>query len=174
MTLAAGVATGLTAYPWLTLVLLGLVTWFLRGASLAGTARGLRRGVRGAKWWDGPQMLLASPWHAVQAIPGALLLLLWSLGLGLACALICYAVTAGEQVTLFASGLVTVLALWLGPGGSRFRGPVSRMVAPVSRGVGSWVLLWAVLAGGTVGLGVLATEQGTHWAPIGNPVERLP
>ena len=174
VTLAAATATGLAAYPWLTLVLLGLVTWFLRGASLAGTARGVRREVRGAKWWDGPQVLLASPWHLVQAIPGAVLLLLWSLGLGLACALICYALAAGEQVTLVASGIVTVLALWLGPGGSRFRGPVTRMVAPLCRGLVPWLVLWVVVAGGAIGLGVLAADRGTHWAPLGNPVDRLP
>ncbi len=172
--LAAGVATGLTAYPWLTLVLLALATWFLRGASLAASAAGMRRSVRGARWYDGPQLLIASPWHLVQAIPGAVLLVLWSLGLGLACALICYAVTAGEQLTLFASGLVTVLALWFGPGGSRFRGPVTRMVQPLSRRFGPWLVLGVVLVAGAAGLGLLAAEQGTHWDPVGNPVERLP
>ena len=174
LTLALGTATGLTAYPWLTLVLLGLSTWLLRGASLAGSAAGWRRSVRGARWYDGPQLLLASPWHLVQAIPGAVLLLLWSLGLGLACALICYALTAGEQVTLFASGLVTVLALWLGPGGSRFRGPVTRMVHPLCRRLGPWLLVWVLVAGGAIGLAVLAAERGTHWDPVGNPVDRLP
>ena len=174
LTLALGTATGLTAYPWLTLVLLGLATWFLRGASLAGSAAGVRRSVRGARWYDGPQLLLASPWHLVQAIPGAILLLLWSLGLGLACALICYAVTAGEQVTLFASGLVTVLALWLGPGGSRFRGPVTRMVHPLCRSLGPWLVLWVLLTGGSIALGALAADRGTHWDPVGNPVDRLP
>ncbi len=171
--LGLGAATAVAAYPWLALVLIALLTWLFRGASLAATAAGARRSLRGARWYDGPQLLLASPWHVVQAIPGALLLLLWSLGLGLAAGLICYALVAGEQLTLFVSGVVTVLALWLGPGGSRFRGPVTRMVHPLCRGFGTWVVLWAVLLGAAIGLGILAQERGTQWQPLGNPVARF-
>ena len=158
------------AYPWLALVTLAVLTWLFRGASLAASAAGARRTVRGTRWYDGPQLLVASPWHAVQAIPGAVLLLLWSLGLGLACGLICYAVAASDQVTLFASGLVTVLALWLGPGGSRFRGPLTRMVNPVCRTLVPWVVAWVLVMGAALGLGVLATDRGTDWAPIGDPL----
>jgi len=172
--LGLGASTAVAAYPWLALILISLLAWLFRGASLAATAAGARRNLRGAKWYDGPQLLLASPWHAVQAIPGAMLLLLWSLGLGLACALICYALTAGVQVTLFASGVMTVLALWLGPGGSRFRGPVSRMVNPLCRGLGTWVALWILVVGGSIALGILAQDRGTDWAPFGNPLSRFP
>lgn len=172
--LGLGAATAVAAYPWLALVLISLLTWLFRSASLAATAAGARRNLRGAKWYDGPQLLLASPWHVVQAIPGALLLLLWSLGLGLACALICYALDAGAQLTLFASGVTTVLALWLGPGGSRFRGPVSRMVTPLCRGLGTWVLLWVLVVGGSIALGILAQDRGTDWAPFGSPLHGLP
>ncbi len=168
--LGLAASTAVTAYPWLALVLISLLTWLFRGASLAATAAGARRNLRGAKWYDGPQLLLASPWHVVQAIPGAGLLLVWSLGLGLACALICYALTAGVQVTLFASGVVSVLALWLGPGGSRFRGPVSRMVNPLCRSLGTWVALWVVVVGGSIALGIVAQDQGTDWAPFGSPL----
>ena len=171
--LGLGASTAVAAYPWLALVLISLLTWLFRGASLAATAAGARRNLRGAKWYDGPQLLLASPWHVVQAIPGAGLLLLWSLGLGLACALICYALTAGVQVTLFASGVMTVLSLWLGPGGSRFRGPISRMVNPLCRGLGTWVALWVVVVSGSIALGILAQDRGTDWAPFGNPLSRL-
>ncbi|MFD1945474.1 serine/threonine-protein kinase [Nocardioides aestuarii] len=172
--LAVGASVGMAAYPWLTLVLLALATWFLRGASLAGSAAGLRRSVRGAKWYDGPQLLLASPWHLVQAIPRALLLVLWSLGLGLACALICYALSAAPEVTLLASGLVTGMSLWLGPGGSRFRGPVIRMVQPLARRTGPWLVAFALVVGGTGAVGALLAQHGTHWEPVGNPAERLP
>lgn len=171
--LGLGAATAMAAYPWLALTLIALLTWLFRGASLAASAAGARRSLRGARWYDGPQLLIASPWHAVQAIPGALMLLLWSLGLGLAAGLICYALVAGEQVTLVVSGAVTVLALWLGPGGSRFRGPVSRMVQPLCRGLGTWAVLWAVLLGGGIGLGILAQDRGTQWEPVGNPFARF-
>ena len=170
--LGLGGAVAVTAYPWLALTVLAVLTWLFRGASLAASAAGARRTLRGSRWYDGPQLLLASPWHAVQAVPGAVLLLLWSLGLGLACGLICYAVAASDQVTLFASGLVTVLALWLGPGGSRFRGPLIRMINPVCRTLVPWVVAWVLVVGAALGLGVLATDRGTDWAPIGNPLSR--
>jgi serine/threonine protein kinase len=163
-------ATAVSAYPWLALAVLSLLTWLFRGASLAASAAGARRILRGTRWYDGPQLLVASPWHAVQAIPGAVLLLLWSLGLGLACGLICYAVAASEPVTLFASGLVTVASLWLGPGGSRFRGPLTRMVNPVCRTLVPWLVAWVLVVAGALGLGVLATERGTDWSPIGDPL----
>jgi hypothetical protein len=77
------------------------------------------------------------------------------------------------QVTLFASGVTTVLALWLGPGGSRFRGPISRMVNPLCRSLGTWVALWVLLVGGSIALGILAQDRGTDWAPFGSPVGRF-
>ena len=166
-------AISFPAYPWLALAILTVLTWLFRGASLAGSAAGARRSLRGARWYDGPQLLVASPWHAVQAIPGAVLLLLWSLGLGLACGLVCYAVSASEQMTLFASGLVTLVSLWLGPGGSRFRGPLTRMINPVCRTLVPWLVAWVLVVAGALGLGVLAADRGTDWSPIGDPLSGL-
>jgi hypothetical protein len=168
--LGLAAATGIAAYPWMTLGVLAVLTWLFRSASLAASAAGARRSLRGARWYDGLQLLIASPWHAVQALPGAVLLLLWSLGLGLACGLICYALAATEPVTLFASGLVTAGAIWFGPGGSRFRGPVTRMVNPLCRALVSWLISWIVVVGAALGLAVLATDRGTDWAPIGDPL----
>ncbi len=168
--LGLAAATGIAAYPWVTLGALTVLTWLFRSASLAASAAGARRSLRGARWYDGLQLLVVSPWHAVQALPGAVLLLLWSLGLGLACGLICYALAASEPVTLFASGLVTAGALWLGPGGSRFRGPVTRMVNPLCRSLVPWLISWILVVGAALGLAVLATDRGTDWAPIGDPL----
>ncbi|QZY28207.1 serine/threonine-protein kinase [Nocardioides coralli] len=171
--LGLAAVTGLASHPWPALAVLAVLTWLLRGASLAGSAVDVRRSIRGSRWYDGPQLLLASPWHAVQAVPGALLLLLWSLGLGLACALICYAAQATEQVTLLASGAVVVVSLWVGPGGSRLRGPVSRLVEPLCRRFVPWLVVWVLVVGGALTLGVLAEERGTVWRPLGNPVNGL-
>ena len=104
----------------------------LRSASLAASATGDRRRLRGAKWYDPVLYLVGAPWHAVRSIPGTLLLVLWALGLALAAVLVCYAAAASVEVTLFAAGLVLAVSLWLGPGGSRVRGPMSRAVNPLS------------------------------------------
>ena len=72
--------------------------------------------------------------------------------------------------TLLASGLVTVGALWLGPGGSRFRGPVTRMINPLCRTLVPWLISWVLVVGAALGLAVLATDRGTDWAPIGDPL----
>ncbi|QBR94013.1 serine/threonine-protein kinase [Nocardioides euryhalodurans] len=171
-----GVATGaaVLAAPWLAVAVIAALVWVLRAGSLAGSAAGARRELRGSRWYDGPQLLVASPWHVVQAVPGALLLLLWSLGLALACGLVCYAVAASEPVTLFACGAVLGLALWLGPGGSRLSGPVNRVVHPLSRSVGPWLVAFVVVVGGAVGLAAAAEARGSDWGPSGSPFSLLP
>ena len=55
-----------------------LVVWVLRSASLAASATGDRRRLRGAKWYDPVLYLVGAPWHVVRSIPGTLLLALWS------------------------------------------------------------------------------------------------
>jgi hypothetical protein len=172
--LGMGAAIGVAAYPWFALAVLALLAWLLRGASLAAGAAGARRSVRGARWYDGPQLLLASPWHAVQAIPGALLLLAWSLGLALAAALVCYAADLGEQLTLLVSGAVLVVALSGGPGGSRFRGPVARITAPLCRRLVPWTVAWVLVVGASLALAVLASGGGVDWTPLGDPLRVLP
>lgn len=167
--LGLGAAFGVASHPWVALAVLALLTWLLRGASLAASAAGARRTVRGSRWYDGPQLLLASPWHAVQAVPGAVLLLLWSLGLALAAALLCYAVDTSEQLTLLAAGAVLALSLWVGPGGSRLRGPVSRMTAPLCRRVAPWTVALVLVLGAGLAVAALASARGVDWTPIGDP-----
>jgi hypothetical protein len=162
---AAGVGAAVTAYPWLATAVLVLLTWFLRSASLAATATGARRQVRGAKWYDPVIYLVGAPWHVVRAIPGAILLVLWALGLALAVVLVCYAVAATVEVTLFVAGLAFALSLWMGPGGSRFRSPLARVVHPLSVSVTTWFVALLVVAAVTGGLGYLAVTGGPDWAP---------
>ena len=166
-------ATALTAAPWVTLAVVAVLVWLLRSGSLAGSAAGARRNLRGTRWYDAPQLLLASPWHVVQAIPGALLLLLWSTGLAIACGLVCYALALGTQPTLLACGAALAGSLWWGPGGSRLSGPVNRVVRPLSRSLGPWVVTWLLLLGAAIGAGAVATQQGTSWEPVGRPLSQL-
>ncbi|WP_372733976.1 serine/threonine-protein kinase [Nocardioides sp.] len=161
--LASGAAVA--AAPWAGLVTLILLTWVLRSGSLAVSAAGHRRQLRGRKWYDGVQFLLGTPWDLVRSIPGTLVLLLWSLGLAVAAALLCYAFLAGETVTLAVCGAVLGVAIWSGPGGARVRGPLARVVHPLSRTPGRWALaIGVVLACCLVAAWVVA-NAGSDWVP---------
>jgi len=162
---AVAVAAGITAFPWLATAMLLLLTWLLRSASLAASATGDRRRIRGAKWYDPVIYLLAAPWHVGRSIPGTALLALWSLGLAVAVALICYAVAAGVEATLFASGLVFAVSLWWGPGGSRVRSPLARVVRPLSASPATWLVALATVLAAAAVLGFLVLDGGVDWTP---------
>ncbi len=162
---AATLGAGLMLAPWVVAGLVCLLVWLLRSGSLAASAAGDRRLRRGRKWYDGAQLLLGAPWHLVRSIGGTLMLLLWSGGLAVSAALVCYAVAAGVETTLFASGVVLGVALWSGPGGSRLRGPVRRVVHPLSRSHGPWAAGVAVLLVVGTLLAVRAADAGVTWAP---------
>ena len=163
LALAAG--AGGAAFPWITLTLLLVVVWLLRSGSLAGSARDQRREYRGRKWYDGVQLLVAAPWHLVQSLPGTLLLALWSVGLAVAAALVCYAVATGLALALFVCGTALTVSLWLGPGGSRVRGPVSRVVNPLAADPRRWVIALLLVLALAAGLGFRADLTGTTWMP---------
>lgn len=173
LALTAGAACA--AYPWIAVGVLLVLTWLLRSGSLAGSARDLRREYRGRKWYDGAQLLLATPWHLVQSVPGTLLLALWSAGLAVAAGLVCYAVATGIPLALFVCGVVLTASLWLGPGGSRVRRPIARVVNPVSADPRRWAVALVLVLGLGVALGVRADVSGPTWTPAdGRPHAQLP
>ena len=153
------------AYPWYGSVTLLLLVWLLRSGSLAASAAGARRRQRGPKWYDGAQLLIRAPWELLRTLPGTVMLQLWSAGLAVAAALLCYAFVAGETVTLFVCGAVFAAAVWTGPGGSRVRSPLSRLVNPVARRWKPWLAVTFVLLVLATGLGGLAESRGTSWSP---------
>ncbi|WP_107767653.1 serine/threonine-protein kinase [Nocardioides terrigena] len=162
---AAVVGAGVAVAPYVTALVAVVVTWLLRSGSLAGSAAGARRQLRGTKWYDAPQLLLATPWHALAAVPGVLLLVTWSLGLAMAAALLCFAAGLSLTPSLGVIGLALALAMWWGPGSSRLRRPVQRLSHPVaSRGV-PWFLAMLVLVAAAAGLASAASSNGTQWAP---------
>jgi hypothetical protein len=154
-----------SAVPWYGSVALLLAVWLLRSGSLAATAAGDRRRIRGRKWYDGAQLLVHSPWDLLRSLPGTLMLVLWSAGLAVAAALLCYAFVAGETVTLFVCGTVFAASVWTGPGGSRVRSPLARVVRPVSRTWKTWLAVTFVVAVLAAGLGALAESDGASWSP---------
>ncbi len=75
----------------------------------------------------------------------------------------------GVEVTLFASGAVFAASLWLGPGGSRVRAPLGRVVNPLSVEVTSWFAAVLVVAAAGLFLGYLAADGGVSWVPDDGP-----
>ncbi|SFC40797.1 Serine/threonine protein kinase [Nocardioides terrae] len=161
-------AAGLAAYPWAALTVLLVLVWLLRTGSIAASTVGERRQLRGARWYDGPRLVLGAPVDLVRSAPATVLLGLWACGLAVAAILVCYAVDAPLTTTLPIAGVVLVGGLWWGPGGDRLRSPVDRVARPLSRGVRGWlVALCAVAATGGL-LGGLAA-RGADWLPAGGP-----
>ena len=96
-------------------------------------------------------------------------MLLWSLGLALAAALLCYAAELGGEATLFAGGTTLGVALWSGPGASRFRSPLARIVHPLSGRWGHWLAMCGGLLLLAAVLGVVVASQGVSWLPASGP-----
>lgn len=161
-----GVVTGGVAFaPYLALVVVVAVVWLLRSGSLAASSHGNRRDRRGVRWYDGIQLLLAAPWHVVAGLGGTLVLVLWSLGIGAAAALLCFAASLSVPTSLAAIGAAFALGLWWGPGSERLRSPVRRAVDPLARRGVPWLLATLLVAAAASGLGAAASAQGPSWTP---------
>ncbi len=165
---AVALGAGFAAAPWVATLVVVLAVWLLRAGSLAASAVAERRTVRGVKWYDGLRWLTTSPWHLVRAVTGTVVLVTWSAGLGLAAGLICYALAVDVPGTLMACGATLGVALWSGPGGSRFRSPVARVLYPTCRSTLPWLFTCAGLLAVASVLGVLVAGQGVSWVPWEN------
>ena len=159
------VGAGVALAPYLAVLALTLLIWVLRSGSMAASSAGQRRQVRGVKWYDGVQVLLAAPWHAVASIPAALLLVTWSIGLGLAAALLCFALDVALVTSLGIIGVVLGAAMWWGPGSRRLRGPVHRLSHPISARPLVWFFAAVATVAVATGLGAAASAQGPNWSP---------
>ena len=168
LSLVAGgavVTAGIALAPYVALVATFFAVWLLRSGSMAAASAGNRRNRRGIKWYDGVQLLLAAPWHVVAGLGGTLLLMLWSLGIGTAFALLCFAASVSLLTSLAVVGAAFTIGLWWGPGAERLRSPVHRAVDPLARRGVPWLLVTLLVAAGASGLGAAASAQGTTWTP---------
>ena len=167
---ALGLVTGaaVAAWPVWALVFLLVTSWLLRTCTLTLNAAGDRRRLRGARWYDVLLAPLSAPWHLVAALPGALLLGLWALGLGLAVVLLCYAFGVSTVTTLFVAGLCVALCLWFGPGADHVRWPVRVVAQAVARRTGRWAVVAVVLVATAGFLGHQATLS-VGWSPGSRP-----
>ncbi len=165
-----GVVTASIALaPYVALATTFFLVWLLRSGSMAAASAGNRRSRRGVKWYDGIQLLLAAPWHVVAGLGGTLLLLLWSLGIGAAFALLCFAASVSVTTSLAVVGAAFTIGLWWGPGSERLRSPVHRAVGPLARRGVPWLLVTLLVAAVASGLGAAASAQGTSWTPDDAP-----
>jgi serine/threonine protein kinase len=165
---ALGTAAAVTAWPYLATAAVLVVTWLLRTCTLVATAAGHRRRLRGSRWYDVLLAPLSAPWYLVAAIPGAVLLALWAVGLCVAGALVCYAASLSTTTTLAVIGLCLVLSLWVGPGSGHVRWPVRVVAQSVSRRTGRWAIATVLLLGLAGVVGHQAAVQ-VGWSPFGEP-----
>jgi serine/threonine protein kinase len=164
--LVGGAATA--ARPYATLSVILVLSWLLRTCTVIVTAHGDRRRLRGSRWYDVLLAPVSAPWYLVAALPGALLLALWALGIGLAGALVCYAGGLSAAATLGVTGLCVVVGLWVGPGASHVRWPVRVVAHAVARRTGRWAVITVLLVAVAGLLGHQASLD-IGWSPFGEP-----
>ncbi|ANH38886.1 Serine/threonine-protein kinase AfsK [Nocardioides dokdonensis FR1436] len=165
--LAGGVAVGVgvAAAPYLGLALVLVLVWLLRSGSLAAGHVGERRRLRGRRWYDAPLLLVRAPWDVLRSVPSTLVLQLWAIGLALAAGLLCYTFALGTTTTLLVGSGAVLLGLWWGPGGSRVRSPLGRVVRPLSARPGSWVAAVLVVLVLAAGAAYSLDQRGPQWSP---------
>ena len=167
---ALGLAVGaaVSAWPFWTPLVVVLGAWLLRTCTMTVTAAGDRRRLRGARWYDVLLAPLSAPWYLVAAIPGAVLLTLWALGIAAAGLLLGYAAGTSVAATLFVAGLCLAVGVWVGPGASHVRWPVRMVAQSLARRIGLWAVALVVL----VALAGFVGHQATlsiGWSPFGAP-----
>ncbi len=170
--LAVAVAA-IAAAPYLAAGGLIVSAWLMRSVGRASAAVRERRWMRGHRWYDPLQALLASPLHVVAAVPGTLALAAWASGMALAGGLVGYAAAWPLPRTLLLIGVAFAVGLWIGPGSGRVRGATRQLTQPLSRRWGTWIPVMAVLAVALVAAASAATD-GADWSPAqGRPFAQL-
>ncbi|MEI2712561.1 MAG: serine/threonine-protein kinase [Nocardioides sp.] len=165
----------IAAVPYVMSAAAIIGAWLLRSGSIAAEAASARRELRGRpSWTDGPRVLMAAPWHLVRSIPGTLMLVVWGIGVATAVWLFAFALNLTMAQTLLACGTTFAAALGLGPGGRRVRGPLTRVITPLSASPRGFLIgLAVVVAVGTIAAYVALTS-GPDWTPgNGRPFEHL-
>lgn len=153
------------AYPWVGLVLLLGFVWLLRSGSMAASEVAQRRVARGAKWYDGPRLILGAPWDLARSVPSTVLLYLWAIGITVAALLICYAAATPLTSALVVAGAVLAAMLWAGPGGDRVRRPLGHVVRPLSGRLRRWAIAMLALVAVGAGCFYSLSARGTDWFP---------
>jgi len=163
--LAALCGLGFGAFPWAAATVVVVLVWLVRAGSMAATDVAARRVARGRKWYDGPRLILGAPWDLVRSVPSTLVLVLWALGISVAAALLCYAVTAPVGASLMVCGTVFAVTAALGPGGEHVRRPLGGLIRPLSSSARRWLPAVVIVAAVLVALGLMLSSRGSDWFP---------
>jgi predicted Ser/Thr protein kinase len=151
--------------PYVGAVVVFVVVWLVRTASVSGDALLRRRSARGPRRSDGVVRTVAWPWHLVVGMWGSLALVLVGLVAAAAVAALATMVGQPEWRALVMGGGVLALCLWWGPGSTRLRNQTRRAVwrvaVPSQTGVAGLLAVW-VLA---IVLFVVRLRAGVLWYP---------
>jgi predicted Ser/Thr protein kinase len=167
--LGAIVAASLALAPYVATLLLLLLVWLVRTASVSGDAHSSRQSLRGPRASDGVMRALAWPWHLFAAAWGSAALVLSGLVVGGVVAGFWAMLGQPPWRSVLLGGVAFALALWWGPGSTRLRGRVRRLVwrsaTPDQTGV-TWALaIWLV----AVVMMIVGIRWGVLWTPEAGP-----
>jgi len=162
----AVVTVGFALAPYLSLALFALAVLVIRATSWTTESARERQHRRGRRrWYDAPLTAMSSPWYAVVATGGTLMLVLWSTAVGMAYLLFNLPMVLG----LLVMGGVLAFSLWWGPGSRRVRVPVRILVVRVTRErLLGWVTSGALAAAVLLGAYALVSG-GVIWDPQPGP-----
>jgi hypothetical protein len=147
----ATVALGFARAPYVSLLVLCLLTLAVRTVSWTTESARRRQQLRGRRrWYDGPLTVLSTPWYLVVATAGTLLLLTWSDFVAFVVGLTYLLFRGSLEPGLVLMGGVLAVCLWWGPGARRVRVPTRRLLLGGTAGP------WA----GWIGVAVLTVAAG--------------
>ena len=167
--LAVGVVASYRLAPYVTYLVLVVLVAGARGVARTQESLWRRRAFRGKRWSDAPRGVAAFPWHTVlMATVSVLNVLTAATATALSVGVLVLGGMQGRDA-LVVGGMVTVVAVWWGPGSRRLRRPVGQGATALAvHGPVGWtavVLAVAVAAGLTVS----ALGGGVEWWPSDAP-----
>jgi hypothetical protein len=166
----ATVALGFARAPYLSLVVLSLLTLGVRTVSWTTESASRRQLLRGRRrWYDRPLTLLSAPWYLVVAAAGTLLLLLWSAFVAFVVGIAYLLFRGPVEPGLLLMGGVLAVSLWWGPGSRRLRVPTRRLLLGVTARAWAGWLGVVVVTGAAALCGYALLTGHVLWDPAAGP-----
>lgn len=164
--LLALVAAAVAAAPLLVLAGLACIVALLRWAAVITDGHRARRDVRGRRWYDVPHSFVMTPIDLFVSLPVTALLCLTAAVVGVATIAISALAGAPDWQWPAWGGLGVGWGLALGPGSARLRRPVRRLLNPLARTGGGWLLTASLFLGLGGALVWTLWTNGVTWMPL--------